>query len=74
MTKDKGGEGRPEHLNADGKSTVIDAYKAGDTHTEQTSGYRNIGEYPNDQRTCDECGMVARNDEELQSHLQAKHN
>lgn len=54
-------------------SSQIDAYKEGQPHTKQTSGDRGIEDFPNQQRTCDLCGMVARNDDELQSHMQSGH-
>jgi hypothetical protein len=57
----------------DDETSIIDAYSKEDSHIEETSGYSKIEEYPNKQRSCDMCGMVARNDEELQRHVQSVH-
>jgi hypothetical protein len=63
----KSGQGK------DDETSIINAYGKEDSHIEETSGYSKIEEYPNKQRSCDMCGMVARNDEELQRHVQSTH-
>ena len=72
MTKET--ETAPSHQGKDEETTTIEAYSREDSHIEETSGYSRIEEFPNKQRSCDMCGMVARNDEELQRHVQSKHN
>jgi hypothetical protein len=57
----------------DSETTVIEAYGKNDSHIEEASGYSKIEEFPNKQRSCNLCGMVARNDEELQRHDQTSH-
>ena len=57
----------------DAETTIVNAYGEGDTHIEETSGYRNIEAFPNKERICDMCGMVARNDEELRNHSRSAH-
>ena len=72
MTLEESGRSHEER-DVEGKTTTIDAYGAKDTHIDEASGYRDIEEFPNEQKICDECGMVARNEEELESHVQSAH-
>ena len=69
----KEGNRRSERGSDDGRTTTIDAYGESDTHIDEASGYRDIDEFPNEQKICDECGMVARNEKELQDHAQSAH-
>jgi len=55
------------------ETSIVKAYGEGDTHLEETSGYRDIEAFPNKERLCDMCSMVARNDEELRSHIRSAH-
>jgi hypothetical protein len=58
----------------DNETTVIESYGKEDSHIEEASGYSKVDNYPNKQQSCDLCGMVARNDEELQLHVRSTHN
>lgn len=69
----KEGNRRLEIGSDDEQTTTIDAYGERDTHIDEASGYRDIDDFPNEQKICDECGMVARNEKELQVHAQSAH-
>lgn len=66
-------EGNRRSGKENGEKTTIDAYGERDTHIDEASGYRDIDDFPNEQKICDECGMVARNEGELQLHAQSAH-
>lgn len=68
----KEGNRRSERENGE-KTSTIDAYGERDTHIDEASGYRDIDDFPNQQKICEECGMVARNEGELQVHVRSAH-
>jgi len=54
-------------------TTKVKAYSPSDSYDDIVAGKTDIGEFDAATSTCDKCGLTARNERELQSHISNAH-
>jgi ribosomal protein L32E len=62
-----------EHENGYDKTTKVKAYSPSDSYDDIVAGKTDVDDFDTKASACNVCGLIARNDRELQDHVSNAH-